>query len=240
MRTVTAFIVLFVSSTCLTFADPPVVREASGLRLIAYRHYMTPSPATPTETQSQTDGQTVLERQSFCREIVALVENCGTNPITIPTYPKGGKAEGFLAHNVFRITSYDFRKEECEGREVLLSSVKFQPVTLAPGQTTELEAQTDCRTWILALGRDTPADKRWRNIYEDGIKHMKDDSQIHDYVEFDVSKETADHYGWWSGHLCVPVTDRSFGPNQSTEATPSACTPAACAPVAPRSVAAHL
>jgi hypothetical protein len=215
-------------------ADPAVVREASGLRLIAYRYYEILSPGG-TWTK---DESSKWERLNFCRSIVALVENCGATNITVPTYPKGGKT-GIGGGGSYRITPYYFGKEVFAGRLLVLSPVVFQPVTLAPGQTTELEAQRDLTSWTVDIQKDKPVAVRAKEMADDIGRRTQKDAQVRDYVKLDVAKELADQYGWWSGHLCVPIEPEEKSPNKPSEPTPASDTPAATAPVAPPSGAAH-
>ena len=131
---------------------------------------------------------------------------------------------------------------ETHGRKIVESAAMFQPVTLAPGESTELEIQREYPT-VKIQSFGTPLRKPSELEIEEAVfQTAKEDAVIRDYVSFSVTTELAAHNGWWSGKLLVPISEEEKGPNPPPR-TPVSGTPAAAssaeaaeaggAPVAP-------
>jgi hypothetical protein len=82
---------------------------------------------------------------------------------------------------------YGFSTEEQNGRPIIVSPYKYQPVTLAPGEITKLPVYID------------------KTIISDASAEQI----IQDSVSYYVSDDLAKRHGWWSGSLSVPTAKES-------------------------------
>ncbi len=159
-------------------AEPASKSEPTGLRLTAHKSYTILSPAV-------SEGQPTTGFPIYRRQISVYLENCGDKPITVPTNPD--HIGGSRAQNL-RNTFYGFFMEERNKRPIMVSPFKYQPVTLAPGEITELPIYIDKAT----------------------ITDVATEKPIQDSVTFHVSDDLAKRHGWWSGSLSVPTTKESL------------------------------
>ncbi len=167
-------------------AEPVVRTEDSGLRLEAFCHYKLSDPfgVILTKRPSASDGEYKIE-------LFVLLQNCGKTNITLPTQITEGKIGGSRGAGV-RIFSYGFRPSDFHGKQVVRSPFSFQPVTLAPGESTLLPVQA------IAVQE----------------QFVESEGALRYFVSFSVEKQLADRHGWWSGDLLVPVSEEKKEPNQ--------------------------
>ena len=234
-------------------ADPIVEREGSGLRLIAYRSYVETSPFV----EHVDDTHSIQHGPGCVRLVSSYLMNCGDAPITVPTFREEGGVigswqcfvptftkDGQLPNPSItldvsqepRCAMFFFHFEEEHGQKIIESPVKYQPVTLAPGEMTSLP-RLHLKIWSYEAPYDPNPDHQ-RKIDEAFKKTMLRDAEVLDYVAFKIDPEVAARYGWWTGSLCVPVDMEKGRPNKLPLPTPANVTPAPVARVAPPSGAA--
>jgi hypothetical protein len=150
-------------------------------------------------------------------EIHTTVTNIGTRPVTIPTTTYFGAPSWWISGGEAVKFGFDVGAVQIEDKKLIPSPARFFPVTLAPGECTELPVAEPKR---------------------DKAKTVK--------VSFFVDKEYAERYGWWSGEITKTVVigegPNPFGggfiqliskekekeePNQALLPTPTAVTPPA-------------
>lgn len=172
MKTLHLLFVGFLVSGLMA-AEPPTKPEQKSLRLIASMEYVILSPAS-------SEGQPTPPR-AYRRQIQVYLENIGDKSITVPTHPDHiGGSSGLGQRNAF----YGFHTNELNKRPIIVSPFKYQPVTLAPGEITELPIYIDKKT----------------------ITDVAAEKPIQDSVTFHVSDDLAKRHGWWSGSLSAPVS----------------------------------
>jgi hypothetical protein len=130
--------------------------------------------------------------------------------ITVPTRLPGGLSEWWSGG-----IHWSYRAHQYFDRPLQPSPYLFAPVTLAPGESTEIDEYI----------KDSEAETL-PSITE---------------VAYSVEKGLGDRFGWWVGHLKVDVKmEDTKRPNQSPEPTALLVTPRADARVAPSNAVAHL
>lgn len=190
-RFLTSCLVWF-SLQSVAAAEPVVRTEDSGLRLEAFCHYKLSESfgVILTKRPSASDG-------AYKIELFVLLQNCGKTNITLPTQIPEGKMGGSRGAGV-RIFSYGFRPSDFHGKQVVRSPFSFQPVTLAPGESTLLPVQAI-------------------DVQE---QFVESEGALRYFVSFSVEKQLADRHGWWSGDLLAPVSEEKKEPNQPPEPMP--------------------
>jgi len=143
----------------------------------------------------------------------AYLINVGKQPITVPTVSRPE-----VPHSSFCSSELDARTSayvffvgaDGYGRKIVESPVKYQPVTLQPGEMTELSYQSEEHESPPI--KSSEDDAKWLKKFND---QMQNDRELLDYVVFEVPKELADHYGWWSGHLLILAMEGSKGQQEA-------------------------
>jgi hypothetical protein len=142
--------------------------------------------------------------------IRSFLQNISTSPVTVPTRLPGGLSEWWSGGN-----HWSYRAHQYFDRPLQPSPYLFAPVTLAPGESTEID--------------------EYRKDSEAGALPSVTE------VAYSVEKSLGDRFGWWVGHLKAKVKmEGTKEPNQSSEPTPTAGTSAAEQPLVPAAVVAHL
>jgi hypothetical protein len=208
MKSFVLYLVVVASAFCAPMATGET-NQASGLKLIVHEGYTIAGRCVKVG-DPEPEGPVVI-----C-EISIYLKNCGDTPLTVPTYPEAGQPSAISGSNDDSLL-FLFSMKKADGICIIESPIKFQPVTLQPGQTTQLP------THRVAV-RDAKQD-----FYS-----------VHRSVVFEVRADLAEANGWWSGSIRASVTDREPSPNKALVPTPASVTPAAGAPVAPDAGAAHL
>ncbi|HLP01871.1 MAG TPA: hypothetical protein VK163_07590 [Opitutaceae bacterium] len=153
-------------------AEPEPNTEEAGLRLVAFREYSILSRAYRI-------GDQPPSRPAYQRRIFAVLENCGITPITIPTITSQISESG---GGNSRTTNFYFSSESFRQFKLVGSPVAYQPVTLAPGESTMLP------------------------IHAELVADESRERTICDYVTFHVSADLGKRNGWWTGTLTAPIT----------------------------------
>lgn len=191
------------------WGNPAAKSESFGLRLIVHQDYTIAGRSVKVGDPEPPSPVVICNVKVFLR-------NCGDKPVTVPTYPEDGHPSALSGHDDESLM-FLFSIKQSDGMRIVESPIKFQPVTLKLGETTELPAHR-------VVVRDALEDRR----------------SVQRSVTFHVTRELADTYGWWNGDLRAVVTFEETEPNKALVPTPMSVTPAAGARVAPAVAAADL
>jgi hypothetical protein len=128
------------------------------------------------------------------------IENCGTTSVTIPTRIAPCEIESMGPQGESRVICYAFFYEKRHGKNIQPAPDAYGPVTLQPGEQTQ-------------IGNWQP-----QKMFRDALPAYLNNVTF----VFQVADDLAARFRWWSGKLEVrcDFSQQLIAPNQSPQPTP--------------------